>query len=128
MSIENVMTSIDVYAVSLKYIGQILLDCTLECCFRGVGIVLRHSTPDKVPSLDLCLRAVSGINLCAQSHQAEVILFHAMQSRFAATYRAPIASYWHACNCSMSSVPSPLHLAVRDLRGPALATRISLSS
>ena len=40
-------------SVSLKYIGLILLDLQLECCFRGVAIVLSHSTAGYSPVVGL---------------------------------------------------------------------------
>ena len=53
LSGEYVMTSIDRHAVSLKYIGQILFDLQLKCCFRGVDIVLSHSTAGYSPVVGL---------------------------------------------------------------------------
>ena len=63
MSFENVMTSINGHAVSLKYIGLILLDCTLECYFRGVAIVLRQSTAGYSPVVGLMPQSCFGHQL-----------------------------------------------------------------
>ena len=60
MSIEYVMSSINVHAVSLKYIGLILFDCAVEYYFRGGAIVLRYSTTRYSPVVGLMPQSCFG--------------------------------------------------------------------
>ena len=64
---EIVISSTDVCAVSLKYIGSILLDWSVKYCFWRVASYFVTVQLDTVLSLDLCLQTAAGTVVCTVS-------------------------------------------------------------